>query len=370
MESIAPPSFAESWDRVGLHVGRGSATLRGPVLLTIDLTESVMAEAERLKAGAIVSYHPVIWEPLARITDATAKERVVLRAAEQEIAIYCPHTALDAVSGGLADWLCEGLSGGKDGKIAGDCRALKPHAHLAATQQVKVVTFVPEAEAEKVRLAMATAGAGIIADYTVCSFSTAGTGTFLAGESADPKVGKRGRLESVSELRLEMVCSRAALALVLETLKRFHPYETPAVDVYELLAPPTRGAGSGRRLMLDKPATIEELSSRLKKIIARPTVRVATPDLKKRVSVVGVCPGSGSELASLASCEGCEVYVTGEMKHHEVTKALDAGLSIILGGHTSTERGFLPRLARMIESRVPGIKAIVSKADSDPLLSV
>lgn len=366
MGEIAPLEYAEPWDRVGLLVGRASRELTGPVLLTIDLTERVLAEAEVLKAGAVLAYHPLIWDPLKRITEATPAERIVLRAAELGLAVYCPHTALDAVPGGICDWLCEGLSGG-EGRIAGDCRALIPHKHTDDTQEVKIVTFVPGDKAEEVRNALATAGAGIVGGYKVCSFSSSGTGTFFGGEGTQPIVGQAGRLESVPEVRLEMVCSKAALALAIETLDRFHPYETPALDVYDLAPKPMRHFGPGRRLTLDQPTTVAELGRRLKKWLGKSTVRIADAGHSGPVKTIGVCPGSGNQLSSAARNEKCDVYVTGEMSHHDVLACLHAGMSVVLGEHTGTERGYLPRLAKSLAQRVPGIRTVVSEVDRDPL---
>jgi putative NIF3 family GTP cyclohydrolase 1 type 2 len=108
----------------------------------------------------------------------------------------------------------------------------------------------------------------------------------------------------------------------------------------------------------------------MKKHIGRSVVRVATTDLDQPVSVIGVCCGAGAELASVASAEGCELFITGEMRHHEITACLDRGLAILLGEHTSTERGYLPRLAKRMEAMLPGIACIVSKSDADPLTTV
>jgi dinuclear metal center YbgI/SA1388 family protein len=368
MEEMAPPEYAESWDKVGLLAGDASRELRGSVALTIDLTENVLREASERGAGAVVAYHPPIFEPLARITDATPRQRVILRAIEAGLALYSPHTALDAVPGGVTDWLCEGLSGAAKGKVNGDCRALTPHARPARTQEVKIVTFVPGEHVETVRNAMATAGAGIIGAYTVCSFATPGTGTFLGGEASNPRVGERGRLEEVAEVRLEMVCSKAALALAVETLRRFHPYEEPAIDVYELLGAPRRGTGAGRRLVLDRPATVRELAERLKAFIRRPFVRFALAGEDRPVSRIGVVPGAGGELSRVAHAEGCEVFVTGEMSHHQVLGALNAGMSVILGGHTSTERGYMPRLCEALAAR--GFDAFVCECDRDILTTI
>lgn len=372
MGSIAPLEYAEPWDRVGLLLGRTSRDLSGPIVLTIDLTERVVEEAAGLKASAVVAYHPPIWDPLKRLTDELATQRIILRAAEAGLAVYTPHTALDAVPGGICDWLCEGLAGTQGGKIAGDCRALTPHGRRESTQEVKIVTFVPPADLERVRNALATAGAGIIGGYRVCSFAGMGTGSFLGGEGTNPAVGQAGKLELTPEARLEMVCSKAALPLALETLRGFHPYEEPAVDVYELASKPARHFGPGRRLVLDRPATPRELAGRLKQWIGRASVRVADLGHGERldtpVRVVGVCPGSGAQLSAAARAEGCELYVTGEMGHHEIIAALHGGMSVMLGEHTSTERGYLPRLATMLEQKLPGVRAVVSQADHDPLV--
>lgn len=364
IQRIAPPELAESWDNVGLLVGRADRALEGPVVLTIDLTEAVLTEAIGAKAAAIVAYHPPVWEPLRRLSGASVRGRILLGAIEAGIAILSPHTALDAVSGGVTDWLCEGISGGEPGRIAGDCRALRPHTRRDESREVKLVTFVPGDHLDAVRKALASAGAGIIGEYQVCSFASAGTGTFLGGKNTKPAVGEAGRLESVAEFRLEMVCSKAAVPLALETLRRFHPYEEPAVDVYELLGLPERHAGAGRRLVLDRPATLAEIARRLKDHLGVSMVKVAqAPGQSGELSRVGVCPGSGASLAEDALADGCEVFITGEMKHHEVLGALQAGMSVILGGHTNTERGYLPRLGAQIERLLPGVRTIVSRED-------
>lgn len=367
MERIAPLAYAESWDRVGLLVGRHERELDGPVLLTIDLTEAVLAEAVDLRASAVIAYHPPIWEPIEQLTGATARGRILLGAAESGIAVYTPHTALDATPGGVTDWLCEGLSGsGEAGRIAGDCKALVPLE--TGSKQVKIVTFVPSEKLEEVRNALATAGAGIIGGYRVCSFASPGTGTFLGGGATNPAAGQAGRFEQVAEHRLEMVCPRSALALAIETLRRFHPYEEVPFDVYELVAEPMRSVGVGRRLTLDQPATIAELGERLKKHLGRARVRAAIVGEDGPVSSLGVVPGAGESVLGAVQREGCEVFVTGEMRHHHVLAALHAGISVLLAGHTNTERGYLARLAERLGSELAGVTIVKSRADRDLLV--
>lgn len=364
MERIAPTRFAEEWDNVGLLVGAGDRPLDGPVVLTIDLTEPVVEEAVALKCAAIVAYHPPIFRPIKRLTASTGRERVLLRAIQAGIAIYSPHTAIDAAAGGMTDWLADGLLDRK-GIVKADRRALRPRLEREFHQQVKIVTFVPEEKVDDIRAALATAGAGRIGNYELCSFSSHGTGTFHGNESSRPSVGQSGRLERVHEVRLEMVCSEKALAIAMATLRQFHPYEEPAIDVYPLLGKPERQAGVGRRLVLDQPATIEKLAERIKTHLGIPTVKVAVAN-EKPISYVGVVPGAGAEVAPMALAEGCQVFLTGEMKHHEVLPMLEAGMSVILAGHTNTERGYLPRLAERLTAELPGATFVVSKADRSP----
>ena len=367
VERVAPASYAEAWDRVGLHVGRPDAELRGPVLLTIDLVEAVLDEAEEAGASAIIAYHPPIWKPMTRITADDSGQRIILRAIERGMAVYSPHTALDAAPGGVTDWLCEGISGGDEGKIAGDCRALTPLQHRVRTREVKVVTFAPESAIDGVRAAMATGGAGIIGNYRLCSFSVAGEGTFFGNEESTPTAGESGRLEKTGERRIEMVCSRDSLALVLQTLREFHPYEEPAIDVYELEPEPKRAIGAGRRLVLDRAVTVNDLGQRLKAFLDRSRMRYALVGEDRPFTHIGVVPGSGGSLAPVAREEGCEVFVTGEMTHHDVVAATQAGLSVVLAGHTNTERGYLPRLAARLREDLPGLEIVVSERDTDML---
>jgi hypothetical protein len=99
----------------------------------------------------------------------------------------------------------------------------------------KLVVFVPREALDAVRDAVFEAGAGRIGDYTRCSWYTQGTGTFLGGEGTDPAIGEAGREQRVAELRLETVVPAEQLDAVVNALRRSHPYEEPAYDVYPLM---------------------------------------------------------------------------------------------------------------------------------------
>jgi hypothetical protein len=102
------------------------------------------------------------------------------------------------------------------------------------SNNVKIVVFVPESHADAVRAAMGEAGAGKIGNYINCSFSSKGTGRFKPEAGANPAIGEVGKLESVAEERIEMVCPREALTNVIAAIKRVHPYEEVAFDIYPI----------------------------------------------------------------------------------------------------------------------------------------
>ena len=99
----------------------------------------------------------------------------------------------------------------------------------------KLIVFVPAEALDAVRDAVFEAGAGRMGEYERCSWYTDGTGTFLGGEASDPTIGERGREERVPELRLETVFPEERHEAIVAALRRAHPYEEPAFDVYPLL---------------------------------------------------------------------------------------------------------------------------------------
>jgi dinuclear metal center YbgI/SA1388 family protein len=121
MERIAPVRLAESWDNVGLLLESPFQKKGKKILLTIDLTSSVLEESLKRDASIIVSYHPTIFHGLKSLTLADPIQTSLLKCAAHGISVYSPHTALDSVWGGINDWLAEGLMGGKD---KGEIRSL------------------------------------------------------------------------------------------------------------------------------------------------------------------------------------------------------------------------------------------------------
>lgn len=103
---------------------------------------------------------------------------------------------------------------------------------------VKIVAFVPETHADIVREVMGKAGAGFIGNYKYCSFSVKGIGRFMPLKNAHPAIGQIGKLEEVVEERIETVCYKKDLEKIIKEIKKVHPYEEVAIDVYPLVLDP------------------------------------------------------------------------------------------------------------------------------------
>ena len=362
LERIAPLQYAEEWDNVGLLV-RGARDKIEKILLTIDLTEPVLEEAVEQCADMIISYHPPIFSPLKRLGAESPAERIVLGAVRAGVHVYSPHTALDAAPGGVNDWLADCLGDG-------DRRALVSVVGSSNTEACKIVTFCPADAADRIRDGLAAAGAGTIGEYKRCSFEIPGTGTFHGSTSATPTVGRSGRLERVSEVRLEMICPRPMLAGAVRVLANFHPYEEPPIEVYTLEPTPLREIGAGRRVILDRSLSIKKISELVKSRTDVKILEVARAyERPQRHRAIGICVGAGSSLLSDAIAQGCTVFVTGEMRHHDLLRAQASGCTVILAGHTDTERGYLGILAKKLAVELGNDcpTCVLSRRDRRPL---
>lgn len=101
--------------------------------------------------------------------------------------------------------------------------------------RVKIVTFIPTDNADDIRRVLGEAGAGQLGEYSFCSYSVTGTGRFLPSEDANPHIGELGQLEEVQEERIEVICNREHAKEIVKALKKAHPYEEVAVDIYALI---------------------------------------------------------------------------------------------------------------------------------------
>jgi dinuclear metal center YbgI/SA1388 family protein len=348
LEAIAPTRDAASWDNVGLLVGDPRAEVTR-ALLAIDLTRAVAAEARAKKHELVVAYHPPIFDGVKRVLAGD----VAFDAIRDGIAIYSPHTALDVAPGGTNDVLADAVG----------MTERAPLRANAGNEEHKIVFFAPVGDVEKVSRAMFDAGAGRIGAYASCSFRSPGTGTFFGGEGTNPAVGERGKLETVDELRVEMIVPVGRVDAVVRALREAHSYEEPAFDVVRLAAAP-RGVGLGRVGRVEA-ASRREIVERAKRALGAERVLVAGP-LDAPASRAAVCAGSCGDLVKDALRAGADVYVTGEMRHHDALRAAESGMTVVCALHSVSERATLPRLADRLRAAAPGVSFDVSEADHDP----
>ena len=106
---------------------------------------------------------------------------------------------------------------------------------LLDIKRVKIFVTVPVENLEEVRIAMCEAGAGIIGNYTYCTSSVKSQGTFMPNNDANPYIGTNNQLEIVDEEKLEIVCNVDKTKKVLDALRKAHPYEEPAIDIFPLI---------------------------------------------------------------------------------------------------------------------------------------
>lgn len=363
LETLAPPDLKEAWDNTGLLIdprAPGEELEVGRALLTIDLSSAVAHEALEVGADLLIAYHPPLFRPTRRLSRrATPALFEVLRAG---LAVYSPHTSLDAAPGGLNDWLSSAFG-------AGERRPLGAPSAPRAGEELKLVTFVPEESLDALRDALCEAGAGRIGGYSRCSFELVGEGTFFGGAGTDPRVGTRGKLERVAEVRLEMVCPAEAVPELARAIQRAHPYEEPAWDLYPLLPRPRKDAGPGRLVTLEAPIDLGSAVDQVKRHLGLEHVRVAaSPSHRAGRSIGTIAIAAGSGKGVFDDAPDADLYVTGELGHHDVLLLLERGKSAILCEHSNTERGYLPVLKdRLLRALPGGLELLLARADAEPL---
>src|SRR5690606_4809769 len=211
LEKLAPLAYAEDFDNVGLLVGNPNSEI-SKILVTLDTTEEVVREAIEIGANLIISFHPIIFSGLKKITGKNYVERVVQLAIKNDIHIYATHTALDNSQFGVNYQIAKQLD-------------LKNTEILIPQNETlrHLVTYVPTADAAKLREALSEAGAGSIGKYDFCSFNLEGMGTFRPKPGANPHIGEIGEIRFEPETRISVIFNKDLEGKILKTLKENHP---------------------------------------------------------------------------------------------------------------------------------------------------
>ncbi|XP_062388535.1 NIF3-like protein 1 [Sardina pilchardus] len=335
LEQLAPLSLAESWDNVGLLVEPSKPRPIKTILLTNDLTMPVMDEAEAMGCDLIISYHPPIFRPMKRLVQKDWKQRLAVRAVEGGIAVYSPHTSWDSVKGGVNDWLIGGMGSGSV-SVLSQALSSAPQRHkleFSVRSQEQLNTIMAELKQ--------TEAASLLQHTSVRS---------------EPE-----------GYHVSVTCAGSALPPCVQTLVG-HAAVTQSLIITQLQQTPLVGCGAGRLCVLDQPVTVATAVQKMKAHLGLPHLRLALGhqrNTESSVSTVAVCAGSG---ASVLQGVKADLYITGEMSHHEVLDAVASGTSVVLSDHSNSERGFLSVFKERLTIRLPeSVTVAISKSDRDPL---
>lgn len=356
MERLAPKHYAEPDDKIGLQVGSIRKEI-SKVLIALDVTHEVVAEAAALGAELIIAHHAVIYRPLAHLQTDTPSGALAAELLRKDIAVYVAHTNLDSADGGMNDWMADAL--GLEG------REVLREAHT--DKLYKLAVFVPKDHADAVRNAMFAAGAGWIGHYSHCSFNVEGIGTFLPREGSDPFIGQQGKLEFAEEIRVETVVPQSVRKAVVSAMLKAHPYEEVAYDIYEMDLK-GRTFGLGRVGRLPEPESLDAFAERVKRAFDVAFVRVVG-DGSRMIRKVAVLGGSGARFVRNALFAGADVLVTGDIDYHTAHDAAAAGLALVDPGHNA-EKIMKAKVAEWLQSRLAeaGYKTqvIASQVSTEP----
>ncbi|MFD0795262.1 Nif3-like dinuclear metal center hexameric protein [Mucilaginibacter litoreus] len=352
LESIAPLSYQEDYDNAGLIVGHADKEVF-QAMVSLDCTEAVVDEAIATACDVIISHHPIVFKGLKKFNGKTYVERVVEKAIRNDIALYAIHTNLDSIMTGVNARICETL-----GLL--NTRILAPKQNLLK----KLVTYVPEAQAEQVRKALFHAGAGHIGNYSECSFNAEGIGTFKGGEGSDPYVGEPGVRHHEDEVRIETIYPAQLESKIIMALVLAHPYEEVAYDLYNLTNQ-HQEVGSGMIGELEAPMEEADFLAEVKASMDCAVIR-HTAFTGRAVKKVAVCGGSGGFLLKHAIAAGADVFITADYKYHEF---FDAEGKIVIAdiGHFESEQFTQQLLYEIIQKKFVNFAIRLTKVNTNPV---
>jgi dinuclear metal center YbgI/SA1388 family protein len=352
LHDLAPLAYAEDFDNVGLLVGDKNQSVSG-ILVTLDTLETVVNEAIENNCNLIVSFHPIIFKGLKKLTGRTYVERVVIKAIKHNIAIFSIHTALDNAVEGVNSIICDQL-GLKNKQI------LIPQAGTIK----KLQTYVPKSNAEALRTALFNAGAGSLGNYESCSFNAEGEGTYLGNEDSNPTIGKKGTLHTENETVISVTFKKHLESKVLKTLFKAHPYEEVAYEI-TTLDNTNQHIGMGMigelKKEMDETACLKYVKTKMNTECVRHTKLLNKPI--KKIAVLG---GSGSFAISAAKASGADLLITADLKYHDFFSAEN---DIVLAdiGHYESEQFTKSFLVDYLSKKITSFAIILSKTNTNPV---
>lgn len=365
MQSIAPHYLTEEWDNVGLQVGEKDWAVKN-IWIALDPLEEVVEAACKKGIDLLITHHPMIFKPLKCIDLSTTAGSIINMAICNQMAIFSAHTNLDKARGGINDILADMIG----------LNNLTVLNKPIETEKFKLVIYVPLEHEKRVFEAFFESGEGRIGNYTCCTFRNHGKGTFKPGSGSKPFIGKIGEIFHTDESRIELVVKKDNLKQLIDNIRKHHPYETLAYDIYPLFEPgfvseTESSEGLGRIGETNGKVSLLSLAKNIKEKLGLKYIKIAgRPDLT--IDKVAVCSGSGSSLMEDFLASDAEVYISGDLGYHNARTAEAAGRGLIDIGHFESEHIVVKNLTEKLDKILTeagfdvGIKAC--DMESDPFM--
>ncbi len=355
LDDWAPPGAAWEKDNVGLQVGSLEKEVR-KIFLCLELTENTLNEAISKNCNLIITHHPLIFQPVKKLNfDSNHQSRVIAGLIKNDITLLSYHTNLDFSKDGVSFELAKRLS----------LINIKFLKHSDANQY-KLVVFVLKESAKVVADAIFNAGGGILGEYAGCSFNSPGVGTFIGSERSNPVIGGKLNSEKVEEVRLEVLVHEWKLRDVITALRKAHPYEEPAFDIYPLKNEnPNHGFGAIGTM---NPALAPEKFLEFVKDTLQAGGLRYTLGRKKIIEKVAVCGGAGSDLLQEAIHQKADAFITADVKYHAFEDA-EKQIMLIDAGHYETEVPVLDAVKEKLAAVVSAqdIQIVIAEQTTNPI---
>ncbi|CAA0213471.1 conserved hypothetical protein. putative GTP cyclohydrolase [Tenacibaculum maritimum] len=352
IEELAPLAYAEDFDNVGLLVGNYQTKVTG-ILVTLDTLEKTIDEAIANNCNLIVSFHPIIFSGLKKLNGNNYVERVVLKAIQNNIAIYATHTALDNSNNGVS---------AKMGEVLGlqNLKVLLPKKGLIK----KLTTYVPPTEANHLRKALFGAGAGTIGNYSNCSFNVEGKGSYKGNDNSNPVKGEKGGYVFEEESCISVTFNSYLEQKILKALFNVHPYEEVA---YEIITLNNYNQNIGMGMIGELPEEMKEADFLpfVKKTMNTNCIRHSQL-LQKPIKKVALLGGSGSFAIDNAIRSGADAYISADFKYHEFFKA-EKKILLADIGHYESEQFTKNLLVEYLTKKFTNFAIILSEESTNPI---
>lgn len=351
LELLAPRHYAEDFDNTGLLTGDALEDLKG-ILVTLDCLENVVDEAIENNCNLIVSFHPIIFSGLKHLQPNDYVRRAVVKAIKNDIAIYATHTALDVAKGGVSYRMAQEME-------LNNVRTLIPKSQLIK----KLVTYVPVDKIDTVKESLFKAGAGKLGNYSECSFSYNGLGTFKGNENSNPQVGKKLNTERIEENALSVTFLPHFETQILNALIHSHPYEEVSYEI-STLENTYQDIGMGVIGDLKNELSVEEFLQKTKSVFQTGVVR-SSLSRKRKIKKVALLGGSGAFAIKNAIKSGADAYITADLKYHDFFQGQDILLCDV--GHYESEQFTKNILHEYLTEKFSNFAVLCAKARTNPV---